>query len=251
MTRTRTTLLSILLIAMAHALPAQQTCAGCEWSARGDRSEGVKTKSLMISGGSFELLSVAYLGDRGAGGGASLRLSFWMPEAGTLDEYRVWAPMPSATEREKVSYVMEPAKKDHPAGRAEFSWPQGDVVAPLELPLDSLNVLIRSGKVYLPGLLTSSAGAAPAGGYGFVFESSAGIDADCDVVRAGDGAAVRRMECYEELGGAIEVTWDGRDDDGGPVADGEYVLKIEGDMLAETIRPLEASVPFRHRASLQ
>ncbi len=250
MTETRITLLSILLLATAHALPAQQTCAGCEWSARGDRSEGVKTKSLMISGGSFELMSVAYLGDRGAGGDASLRLSFWMPEAGALDELRVWAPMPSASEREKVSYVMEPAKKDYPAGRADFAWPGKEVVEPLGLPLDSLNVLIKSGKVYLPGLLTSRAGAAPAG-YGFVFESSAGIDADCDIVRAADGDTVRSMECYEELGGTIAVTWDGRDDDGKPVADGEYALRVDGDMLAETIRPLEASVPFRHRSSLE
>ena len=44
----------------AAAAPAQEVCTGCEWGPRGDRSEGVKTKSLMISGGSFELLSVGY-----------------------------------------------------------------------------------------------------------------------------------------------------------------------------------------------
>ncbi len=242
---------ALLLLTAASPLPAQQTCSGCEWSARGDRSEGVQTRSPMIAGGSFELMSVAYLGGRGPETGEhSLRLTFWMPAQGELDELRVWAPLPSANDREKVSYAMEPSRRKYPAGRAEFAWPSGEVVTALGLPLESLHVLIRSGETYLPGLLSTLPGAASPG-YGFVFESSAGIDADCDIVRAGDGARVRSMECYEELGGTIVVTWDGRTDDGELAADGEYLLQVDGDMLAETIRPLEASVLFRHRSSLE
>ena len=198
MTEYRAALLSILLISAAHALPAQEVCKGCKWAERGDRSEGVKTESLMISGGSFELMSVAYLGHRGSEGGDSpLRLSFWMPAAGELDEIRVWALLPSEADREKVSYVMEPSRKEYSAGLADFAWPRGDVIAPLGLALDSLNVLIRSGEVYYPGLLTAREGTAPAG-YVFVFESGAGIDADCSIVKSGgSAAAVKSFECVE------------------------------------------------------
>ncbi len=252
MTTCRVVLMSIVLVSFAKAGAVQELCAGCEWSERGDRSEGVKaTTPVRGSGGAFELVSVAYLGERGpAAADQRLLLAFWMPEAGELDEIRVWAPLGDrSVARETVAYVMEPGRREYPAGRADFAWPRGDVVEPLGLPLDLLHVLIRLGTSYLPAVLTGREEAEPAEGYAFVFESSAGIDADCDIER-GDGTPVRRMECYEELGGTIDVTWDGRDDSGNPVADGEYVLRIDGDMLAETIRSLETSVTFRHRRSL-
>ena len=38
---------------------------------------------------------------------------------------------------------------------------------------------------------------------------------------------------------------------GRPAADGLYSLELEGEMLAETIRPLTKTVTFRHQASLK
>ena len=69
--------------------------------------------------------------------------------------------------------------------------------------------------------------------------------------RAGDGAEVSGFECYKEYGGEVAIEWNGRDDDGQPAADGLYVLAVEGDMLAEVLRPVETSVKFWHRGSLK
>ncbi len=235
-----------LLAAATAAAPAQAACEGCEWSERGDRSEGVWKEATMISGGSFELMSVRYLGD--AAGGGQLSLYFWLPEARELDEVLVWKPLPSET-NDKVAYKMEPDARSYGAGLQRFAWPRAEVIDRLGLSLDALHTRIKSGDSFVPGLLTAGDGPEPAGGYAFVFESGAGIDAECTVSR--DSAPVSTFECYEEYGGEVTVEWDGRDDSGQPAADGLYVLRVEGDMLAEVLRPIEAAISFWHRSSLR
>ena len=245
MRRTVWALTTLMLLAASISL-AQEVCDGCEWSERGDRSEGVWREATMISGGSFELMSVSYL--RGAaGGGAQVGLYFWQPDAGALDELLVWKPLPSET-NDKVAYKMEPVGKQFGAGAQKFSW-SGEVIKKLGLGLDSLHTRIRSGGSYIPGLLTTGT-PSPSGGYAFVFESGAGIDAWCTVSPASGGEPISEFECYEEYGGEIRIEWNGRDDSGQPAADGLYVLAVEGDMLAEVLRPLETSVKFWHRGSL-
>lgn len=237
-------LLTILaLLSTCSAAPAQEACDTCGWADRGDRFEGVVSRE-QISGGSFELVSVHYLRPpEAASAGSQMHLYFWLPEARQLDEIRVSKPA--------VYYRMEPARKDYGEGLQDFAWPRGEVIAPLGLSVDALYARLRAGDVYVPALLSTRDPAAANGGYAFVFESGAGIDADCTVTRRDDAAAaVRSFVCFEEYGGMIAIEWDGRGDDGKPAADGLYVLEIDGDMLAETIRPLKTSVAFLHRGHL-
>jgi FlgD Ig-like domain len=237
---------------MAAAAPAQERCDGCRWSDRGDRSEGVREEPAMISGGSFELLSVSYLRSSAArgGGGAQMRLYFWLPEARQLDEVVVWKPLPSKTQ-DKVSYRMEPERKQYGKGLQEFAWPRGEVIARLGIAPEALHTRVKAGEVFLPALLTAGGPPAPAEGYAFVFASGAGIDAECTVTRDGAQQPIRRFECFEENGGEITFQWDGRDGQGRPAPDGVYVLKVTGDMLAEVLRPVETSLRFQHRGRLQ
>ncbi len=244
MTRTTGGALAALFLLTASISLAQ----GVEWKPRGDRSEGVWKEATMISGGSFELMSVRYR-HSGGGGGAQVGLYFWQPEAGALDALLVWKPLPSET-NDKVAYKMEPDSKEFGAGLQSFAWPRGDVIEPMGLSLDSLHTLIKAGGSYIPGLLTTGT-PSPKGGYAFVFESGAGIDAWCTVSPAGGGDAISEFECYEEYGGEVAIEWDGRDGQGQPAADGLYVLAVEGDMLAEVLRPVETSVRFWHRGSLK
>lgn len=223
------------------AAAAQKSCPACGWSDRGDRFEGVDDRE-QVSGGSFELQSVHYLRPaEAASGGQKLHLYFWLPEAGALDELRVAQP--------GRYYRMEPKRKQYDGGLQTFTWPRGDVIDPLGLSIDALFARLRAGDVYIPALV-STGQPSVATGYGFVFESGAGIDADCTVVGE-DDTAVKTFECFEDYGGMITIEWDGLDDAGSPADDGLYRLQIEGDMLAETIRPLETSIEFRHRGRLQ
>ncbi|MFN7963328.1 MAG: hypothetical protein U0002_18855 [Thermoanaerobaculia bacterium] len=234
----------------AATIRAQEACEGCQFRERGDRSEGVWKAASMISGGSFELMSVRYRqpAERGVPG-AQMHLSFWLPEAAALDELLVWKPLPSVT-HDKVAYRMQPKQRQFAAGRVQFAWPRGEVLDRLEIPPGALYARIKLGESYLPALLAQGEATAPAGGYTFVFDSGAGIDARCTVARLQAGAApapVKSFECYQELGGAVTIEWDGRDQQGRPAPAGLYVLGIEGDMLAEVLRPLEATIRFWHR----
>ena len=238
------TVLLLLAASVAHA----QACDGCEWSERGDRSEGVRKEASMISGGSFELMSVRYRSSPG-GDGSELKLFFWQPEAGELNELLVWKPLPSKT-NDDVAYKMEPASKQFDAGLQQFSWPR-DVIDSLGFSHDYLHTRIKAGDSHVPGLLTTAGSPAPAGGYVFVFDSGAGIDAECTITADGGSDPIAVFEFYEEYGGEVSVEWDGNDKSGQPAADGLYLLSIEGDMLAEVLRPVETAVSFWHRASLQ
>ena len=201
----------------------------------------------MISGGSFDLMSVRYRAKLDSGG-AGLKLFFWQPEAGALDELLVWKPLPSET-NDKVAYRMEPAGKQFGAGLQQFSWPP-KVIERLGFGPDSLHIRIKAGDGLVPGLLTTGGPPAPQGGYVFVFESGAGLDAECTITADGSSDPVAVFEVFEEYGGEVTVEWDGNDSSGQPVADGLYVLSIDGDMLAEVLRPVETSVSFWHRANL-
>ena len=234
---------------LAASIADAQTCDGCEWAERGDRSEGVWRDASMISGGSFELMSVRYRASL-SGDGSDLQLFFWQPEDGELDELRVWKPLPSET-NDKVAYRMEPATRQFGRGLQQFSWPL-EVIERLGLGPDILHTMIRAGNgSVVPGLLTKGGPPAPSGGYVFVFESGAGIDAECAIVADGGADPVAVFECYEEYGGEVSFEWDGNDTTGQPAADGLYRLTIEGDMLAEVIRPVETTVSFWHRASFE
>jgi hypothetical protein len=238
------TVLLLLAALVAHA----QICDGCEWSERGDRSEGVWKEASMISGGSFELMSVRYRASPG-GGGSELKLFFWQPEAGELDELLVWKPLPSKT-NDDVAYKMEPASKQFDAGLQQFSWPR-DVIDSLGFSHDYLHTRIKAGDGHVPGLLTTGGSPATEGGYVFVFDSGAGLDAECTITADGGSDPIAVFEVFEEYGGEVTVEWDGKDSSGRPAADGLYLLRIDGEMLAEVLRPVETEVSFWHRASLQ
>lgn len=242
MTRSILIAITALSSTLAPAAMAQQTCPTCGFSERGDRLEGIEDRE-QVSGGSFELLSVQYLKPREAGSaGPQIHVYFWSPQAGELDELKVWQPA--------RYYRMEPVSKQFGHGLAQFSWGRAEVIDPMQLSTDTLYARVKSGDAFLPALLTTGGPPVPTGGYAFVFESGAGIDADCTVVRKADGSPVKTFECFEDYGGAITIEWDGKDNSGQQAADGLYVLKVDGDMLAETIRPLMTSVTFRHQASL-
>ncbi len=232
----------IALLLAAATAPAQEPCPSCKFAERGDRSEGIEDRE-QISGGSFELLSVHYLTRGGPSAGDRIHVYFWVPEAGTLDELKVWQP--------GRYYRMEPRQRQYEPGLRGFSWSRGEVIDPMGLAIDSLYARVRAGDTFLPALVTTGEPEVRQAGYAFVFESGAGIDADCTIAAAASGAAVKTFECYEEYGGEITIEWDGRDESGGAAADGTYTLQIEGDMLAEIIRPLETNVTFRHRSRLR
>lgn len=121
----------------------------------------------------------------------------------------------------------------------------------LGLATDSLYTRIKTGEVYYPALLSAREELTSGTGYAFVFRSGAGIDATCTIARRDEGAqVVRSFECYEDYGGTIVIEWDGRDERGQAVPAGVHVLKIEGEMLARTFRPLRQSVSFWHRGPI-
>ncbi len=231
------------------AIPVEAGCDTCAWSDRGDRWEGVDSKQ--ISGAGFKLLGVhnrrrsAAASDSG-----QIHLTFWLPEARELDQIEVWQPA--------RLYRMAPAEKRYGGGGQEFAWPRGEVLDRLGLSIESLYTRIRTGSVYFPALLSTGERPAPAAGYAFVFQSGAGIAADCTIARCAEPAALARCEeparvvrsfkCYEAYGGTLVIEWDGLDDDRQPVAAGVYVLKLMGTMKAQTWRPLRRSVAFWHRA---
>jgi len=237
-----------ILLLLAAPFSQAQTCDGCEWSKRGDRSEGVWKDASMISGGSFELMSVRYRASLGSGG-SDLKLFFWQPKPGELDELLVWKPLPSQT-NDDVAYKMEPASKQFDAGLQQFTWPRA-VVEQLGLNPDKLHTKVIVDGNHVPGLLTMGGTPAAASGYAFVFDSGAGIDADCHIIPDGGSEPIAAFECYEEYGGEVTVEWDGKDTAGQPAANGLYRLTIDGEMLAEVLRPVETTVRFWHRASLQ
>jgi len=229
------------LILAPCAAPAQEPCDTCGWAERGDRWEGVVEKER-ISGGSFELVSVQYRRPpEPADGGDRLHLVFWLPEPLELDEVKVWQP--------DRLYSMEPSKKRYGKDRQTFDWPRGEVVDRLGLSIGSLYTRIRSGAVYYPALLSTHEDPDATAGYELVFQSGAGIDATCTIQQNGD--LVRSFECFEEAGGTITIEWDGRDGQGHTIPAGVYVLKIDGEMLAETLRPLRQRYSFWHRGDVR
>jgi len=232
--------LPITLTAAIDAAAQQATgCDTCEWSQRDDRWEGLFVQE--VSGASFELQSLQFLHlpDTPAEG-EQLHLSFWLPEPLELDRIEVWQPA--------RLYRMEPVQREYGAGWQEFVWPRGAVIDRLGLSIHALYTRIKEGAVYVPALLSTAAASRSAEGYSFVFHSGAGIDALCTIARrSGTPRVIRRFDCFEDYGGTIVIEWDGRDESGRAVPEGVYVLEIEGDMLAETLRPLRYSAAFWHR----
>ena len=224
------------------AMPAQAQCAdGCKWSDRGDRWEGLFDEP--VASGRFDLWGLHYRSaPETAAAGEQLYLTFWLPPSPELVEVEVWQPT--------RQYRMRPAREQYGAGRQQFTWPRGEVVGPLGLSIEALYARIQAGAVYIPALLSTREAPKPAPGYAFIFDSGAGIDAVCTIARR-DEKVVRRFECFEDYGGTIVIEWDGRDDRGQPVAEGVYVLKLDGEMLGETMRPLPGAIPFWHRGPFE
>ncbi len=244
MIRQLRTAFPILCLLAGPATPAPAQCETCEWADRGDRWEGVVPASERkpFSGGSFELLGVHYQHHVEAPNeGDRLYLSFWLPEPAELDEIEVWHPRARLHD-----YVMRAGRKSYGAGRQDFAWPRGAVIDPLGLAIGSLYARIAVGEVHYPALLSNREEPAPRLGYAFFFKSGAGIDASCAIVREESARVVRRFDCFEDVGGTIVIEWDGRDERGKSVPEGLFVLKVVGEMLAKTFRPLERDIAFWH-----
>jgi hypothetical protein len=219
---------------------ARAGCETCKYADRGDRREGVE--DWQVSGGSFDLLAVQYRqGEPWKAGSGKLQLYFWLP-AGLTPTIEVREPA--------RNYMMHPAKKPYTAGLQSFSWNRGEVVAPLGIQPAALQARVsnREETVYFPAYLSSGPPPAPGGSYVFVFNSGAGIDVDCTVSRdeGGQLVPVRKWVFASDLGGRLAIEWNGRDDQGKPAPPGRYVLRLKGDMLAETTRPLNTTLAFEH-----
>lgn len=212
---------------------------------RGDRHEGVE--EWQVSGGSFDLLAVQYRqGQPWKTGSDRLHVYFWLP-AGLTPAIEVREP--------RRNYMMHPARKPYAQGLQSFSWPRGAVVAPLSIDPAGLQARVsnREETVYYPAFLSSGAPPAPGGSYAFVYNSGAGIDVECILSREDGGrlVPVRKWPFSRDLGGRLAIEWDGRDDQGKPAPPGRYVLRLKGDMLTETARPLNVALSFEHYGPLQ
>jgi hypothetical protein len=233
---------ALLLLAAA---PARAACEKCRYADRGDRFEGVE--NLQVSGSSFDLVAVEYRqGDTLGPRPEKLHLYFWLPAALT----------PTIEVREPNSnYMMHPAKKPYAAGLQSFSWPRGEVLAPLGIEVGKLHAKVsnREESVYFPAFLSSGAPPTPGGTYLFHFLSGAGVDADCTISRneGSQFVPIRKWVCSHEVGGPVTITWDGLDDRKQPVPAGRYSLRVKGDLLAEAPRPLRTFVTFEHYGHLQ
>jgi hypothetical protein len=227
------------------AAPAHAACEKCRYADRGDRFEGVEN-DLQVSGSSFDLVAVEYRqGDTLGPNPEKLHLYFWLPASLT----------PTIEVREPASnYMMHPAKKPYAAGLQSFSWPRGEVLAPLNIPVGKLHAKVsnREGSVYFPAFLSSGAPPTPGGTYLFHFLSGAGVDADCTISRTEGSQLVpiRKWVCSYD-GGPVTITWDGLDDHKQHAPAGRYVLRVKGDMLAEAPRPLRTLLTFEHYGRLQ
>ncbi|HZF08750.1 MAG TPA: hypothetical protein VFE33_08180 [Thermoanaerobaculia bacterium] len=226
-----------LLLAAATAWPA---CDGCKYAHRGDRFEGIGVRQ--VSGGSFDLLGVEVRPPSlPAPAGDQVHLYFWLPGTET-PAIEVWEP--------GSNYWMVPDKKSYGAGLQDYAWPRREVLGPSGVELVGLHAKVRNHDetVYFPALV-STAPKAPAGGvYSFVFKSGAGVDVKCQISRSAEGriVPVRQFRFNEDSGGTLRIEWDGKDDQGQPVPAGIYVLRIKGEMLAETLRPLTLNLTFLH-----
>jgi hypothetical protein len=232
---------TLLLVTLLHAARlAAADCATCTYAKRGDRWEGVGVRQ--VSGASFDLLGVEIpAAGKPAAGGDPIRLWFWLPAAETLT-IEVWEP--------RTNYWMVPDARPYAGGLQSYDWPRGAVLAPLGLDLASLRPKVRNRDetLYFPALLAAGPRPQRGEGYAFVFRSGAGIDALATLSSDTGGklTPVRRLRFSEDLGGILRLTWDGRDEQGRPVPDGVYVLRLKGDMLAETLRPLTFTLSFFH-----
>jgi hypothetical protein len=243
MTRTVWKALGTAAALLAAAGIAWAACSTCTYNRRGNRSEGVLAQK--ISGGSFDLLAVEY---RPAGGlpasGKDVHLYFWLPKPET--------PVIEVREPD-TSYWMVPDRKPYAQGLQAFTWPRRDVLDPLGLATSVLSPKVSDPlkTLYYPAYLSAGQKPAPDGGYVFSFRSGAGIDVRGAIVPNGRTVPVRKFTYREGYGGRLRINWNGRDDAGKPVPRGVYVLRLDGNMMAESIRPLNFRLSFVHYGQLQ
>lgn len=237
--------LQITAVLLLTATLARAACETCRYTDRGDRLEGVD--DWQVSGGSFDLLAVQYRqGAAASSSGEKLHLYFWLP-----------APLTPTIEVREPSrnYMMHPVKKPHTAGLQTFAWPLGEVIRPLGLDAGRLYAKVsnREETLYFPAFLSNGKPPAAGGTYVFVFASGSGIDVNCSILRDDGGTlvTVRKWVYTDEHGGRLPIEWDGRDDKGQPVPPGSYTLRLKGDMLAETTRPLTRNLSFVHYGRFQ
>lgn len=235
-----------LLVGLFAAVSgASGDCPSCKWTDRGDRFEGIARRQ--VSGGCCELLGVHYQrADQLASGAERLSLFFWLPAEMTPE---------IVVGQRDVNYLMTPKSRGYGRGLQRFSWPRGEVLAPLRVQIDTLQARVSdSAAVYFPALLSTSDRPIPAGKYAFVLESAGALDLQCTIAREEKGrlVPVRSFRQTEEFGGVFTVEWDGRDDRGQRVAGGVYVLRLDGQVEAETIQPIRGyKVAFQHYDQFQ
>lgn len=229
--------LSWLLIISAGGVWGQ--CVSCRWADRGDRFEGIAKSQK--SGGCCDLLGVHYKrADRITETADKLYLHFWLPAEGT-PEIVVWQP--------DLNYLMVPKSKHYGKGLQRFAWPRQEVLAPLGVKIDSLYVRVSNGaRIHFPTLLSTSEKPVPSGTYAFILESGGPLDIRCTIEREEKGRLmpVRSFSQTEDFGGTFTVEWDGRDDKGGAVPGGVYVLRLKGRLEAERIQRIDYTVSFQH-----
>jgi hypothetical protein len=241
MTRTVWKALGTAAALLAAVGTAWAACSKCTYAKRGNRSEGVLVRK--VSGGSFDLLSVEY---RPAGSssaaGKDVHLYFWLPKPET-PMIEVWEP--------DTNYWMVPDRKPYVQGLQAFTWPRGDVLDPLGLTPSVLCPKVRnpSQTLYYPAFLSAGQKPAAGGRYVFSFRSGAGVDVRGTITPNGTTVPVRKF-AYREGGGRLHIEWNGRDDAGKPVTQGVYVLRLDGNMEAESIRPLSFKLSFVHYGQL-
>jgi hypothetical protein len=115
-----------------------------------------------------------------------------------------------------------------PNGRAERRF-RIEVAPAASLPLDILN--LRS----LPGSSRSA-------GYRFTFTTTRAVDVSAEI-RTLTGKAVRRVNTRAAAGAETSVVWDGRDENGGTLPPGAYMVRIT--VLDENGASASRSVPVQ------
>lgn len=227
-----------------HAAVGGAACERCRYADRGDRFEGVE--DWQVSGSSFDLIAVEYRAGKPAAVADRLSVYFWLPSALT--------PTIEVREPDR-NYMMHPAKKPYAAGLQAFSWPTAAVLAPMAIAPGELHAKVsnREETLYFPAYLSPGAPPGPGGTYEFVWKSGAGLDVSCAISRDDGGALVpvAKWDCSSDFGGKVTIRWNGLDAQGQPAPPGRYLLRIKGDMLAETPRPVNATVAFVHYGRLQ
>lgn len=225
----------VLMLALVFVVTAG---AGLAWREYDDRWEGIRGRDIA---GGFDFLGVYAEPAPKARKAAKLWVSVPLRRKSEF-EVRVFEP--------HSGYVMVPKRRTFEPGGA-FSWRRAQVLEPAGIETEQLYVFAHHGErnLYYPARLTTAPPPAGVTGYVFRFRSGGGVALEVTIAREDqDGRLVevvkRRRD--EDLGGILDVTWDGRGANGVPQPAGVYHLKLAGWVFLKTDEKKDIDIAFFH-----